>query len=159
IHKLSSRSTGPFVAVNCAALPENLIESELFGHERGAFTGALGRRAGCFEHAHGEALFLGEIAEMPIGVEAKMLPRVEDSRVRRIGGHIEVSVDVRVVAATNRSMSEALEQKLLREDLYYRLNVFHVDLPPLRHRKEDVPLLVQSLISDLNDKHDCRVVD
>ena len=159
IHRLSSRASGPFVAVNCAALPENLIESELFGHERGAFTGALGRRAGCFEHAHGGTLFLDEIGDMPIAMQAKLLRVLEDSRVRRLGGKMEIAVDVRVLAATNKSMQEALEKKLLREDLYYRLNVFHIDLPPLRHRKDDLPALVQALISDLNAKHDCRVAD
>jgi DNA-binding NtrC family response regulator len=159
IHRFSSRSGGPFVAVNCAALPENLIESELFGHERGAFTGAVGRRAGCFEHAHQGTLFLDEIADMPIAMQAKLLRVLEDSRVRRLGGKMEISVDVRVLAATNKSMQEALEKKLLREDLYYRLNVFHIDLPPLRHRKEDIPSLIQALIRDLNGKHDCRVTD
>ncbi len=159
IHRLSSRSTGPFVAVNCAALPENLIESELFGHERGAFTGALGRRAGCFEHAHQGTLFLDEIADMPCAMQAKLLRVLEDSRVRRLGGKVEIAVDVRVLAATNKSMQEALEKKLLREDLYYRLNVFHIELPPLRHRKEDMPALIQSLIRDLNEKHECRVAD
>src|SRR5579885_3108223 len=159
IHRLSSRASGPFVAVNCAALPENLIESELFGHERGAFTGALGRRAGCFEHAHGGTLFLDEIGDMPIAMQAKLLRVLEDSRVRRLGGKIEIAVDVRVLAATNKSMPEALEKKLLREDLYYRLNVFHIELPPLRHRKEDIPSLIQALIRDLNSKHECRVAD
>ncbi|MGH9558270.1 MAG: sigma-54 dependent transcriptional regulator, partial [Bryobacteraceae bacterium] len=159
VHKLSPRASAPFVAVNCAALPENLIESELFGHERGAFTGALGRRAGCFEHAHQGTIFLDEIAEMPIAMQAKLLRVLEDSRVRRLGGKVEISVDVRVVAATNRSLPEALEKKLLREDLYYRLNVFHIELPPLRHRMEDIPVLVQALINDLNTKHDCRVAD
>jgi DNA-binding NtrC family response regulator len=159
VHRLSSRSAGPFVAVNCAALPESLIESELFGHERGAFTGALGRRAGCFEHAHGGTLFLDEIAEMPVAMQAKLLRVLEDSRVRRLGGKVEICVDVRVLAATNRSMQEALEKKLLREDLYYRLNVFHLDLPPLRHRKEDLPLLVKTLIGELNAKHETRVAD
>jgi DNA-binding NtrC family response regulator len=159
IHRSSSRSNGPFVAVNCAALPENLIESELFGHERGAFTGALGRRAGCFEHAHGGTLLLDEIGDMPIAMQAKLLRVLEDSRVRRLGGKMEIAVDVRVLAATNHSMQVALEKKLLREDLYYRLNVFHIDLPPLRHRKEDIPSLAQSLIKDLNEKHECRVTD
>ncbi len=159
IHQLSSRASGPFVAVNCAALPENLIESELFGHERGAFTGALGRRAGCFEHAHQGTLFLDEIAEMPTPMQAKLLRVLEDSRVRRLGGKVEISVDVRVLAATNRNVQEALEKKSLRDDLYYRLNVFHIDLPPLRQRKEDIPVLVESLIQDLNEKHECRVAD
>ena len=159
IHRFSSRSSGPFVAVNCAALPENLIESELFGHERGAFTGAVGRRAGCFEHAHCGTLFLDEIGDMPFAMQAKLLRVLEDSRVRRLGGKMEIAVDVRVLAATNRPVQEALEKKLLREDLFYRLNVFHIDLPPLRQRKEDIPGLVQSLIKDLNERHDYRVTD
>jgi DNA-binding NtrC family response regulator len=159
IHRLSSRSTGPFVAVNCAALPENLIESELFGHEKGAFTGAFGRRTGCFEHAHQGTLFLDEIAEMPLAMQAKLLRVLEDSRVRRLGGSAEIPVDVRILAATNRALPEAIEKKLLREDLYYRLNVFNLDLPPLRHRKEDIPILIQSLIRDLNDKHGAHVLD
>jgi len=159
IHRFSSRSGGPFVAVNCAALPENLIESELFGHERGAFTGAVGRRAGCFEHAHQGTLFLDEIGEMPFAMQAKLLRVLEDSRVRRLGGKMEIAVDVRVLAATNRPVQEALEKKLLREDLFYRLNVFHIDLPPLRQRKEDIPGLAQALIKDLNERHDYRVSD
>ena len=159
IHRLSSRSGGPFVAVNCAALPENLIESELFGHEKGAFTGAFGRRTGCFEHAHQGTLFLDEIAEMSVAMQAKLLRVLEDSRVRRLGGSAEIAVDVRVLAATNRALPEAIEHKVLREDLYYRLNVFNIDLPPLRHRKEDMPLLIQDLIRDLNEKHGARVTD
>ena len=159
IHRFSPRASGPFVAVNCAALPENLIESELFGHESGAFTGAVGRRAGCFEHAHTGTLFLDEIGDMPFAMQAKLLRVLEDSRVRRLGGKSEIAVDVRVLAATNRPVQEALEKKLLREDLFYRLNVFHIDLPPLRHRKEDIPALVQSLIKSLNEKHDYRVTD
>ncbi len=159
IHRLSSRAAGPFVAVNCAALPESLVESELFGHERGAFTGALGRRTGCFEHAHQGTLFLDEIAEMPLAMQAKLLRVVEDSRVRRLGGTSEIEVDVRVLAATNHPMPEAIEQKLMREDLYYRLNVFSIHLPPLRHRKEDISPLVGALIRDLNEKHRCRVTD
>jgi DNA-binding NtrC family response regulator len=159
IHRFSSRSSGPFVAVNCAALPENLIESELFGHERGAFTGAVGRRAGCFEMAHGGTLFLDEIGDMPFAMQAKLLRVLEDSRVRRLGGKMEIAVDVRVLAATNRPVQEALEKKLLREDLFYRLNVFHIDLPPLRQRKEDIPGLVQALIKDINERHDYRVTD
>jgi DNA-binding NtrC family response regulator len=159
IHKLSARAAGPFVAINCAALPEHLIESELFGHERGAFTGAVGRRAGCFEHAHQGTLFLDEIADMPVPMQAKLLRVLEDSKVRRLGGKTETFVDVRVLAATNRTMQEALEKKLLREDLYYRLNVFHIDLPPLRQRREDIPALIHALIHNLNEKHDCHVVD
>jgi transcriptional regulator with PAS, ATPase and Fis domain len=131
----------------------------LFGHEKGAFTGAVARRAGCFELAHQGTLFLDEIGEMPVPMQAKLLRVLEDSRVRRLGGDREISVDVRVVAATNRPIQEAIEKNLLREDLYYRLNVFHIDLPPLRHRKEDIPALAAALIRNLNQKNDCRVTD
>ena len=159
IHKLSPRAAKPFVAINCAALPENLIESELFGHEKGAFTGAVERRTGCFEHAHGGTLLLDEIAEMPTPLQAKLLRVLEDSKVRRLGGKNEIFVDVRIIAATNRSVTDALEKKLLREDLYYRLNVFHIDLPPLRHRREDIPAIAHALIRVINEKHECSVLD
>ena len=128
IHRLSPRSNNPFVAINCAALPDTLIESELFGHEKGAFTGAVERRIGCFEQAERGTLLLDEIGEMQITTQAKLLRVLEDSNVRRLGGKAELPVDVRVVAATNRAPDEALANKTLREDLYYRLNVFHI--PP-----------------------------
>src|SRR5205814_6958990 len=118
----------PFVAINCAALPEHLIESELFGHERGAFTGALARRAGCFEQANRGTLFLDEITEMPIATQAKLLRVLQDGRIRRLGGTSETQVDVRIVTATNRSPEAAVQEKHLREDLYYRLNVFHISM-------------------------------
>jgi DNA-binding NtrC family response regulator len=159
VHNLSPRSAGPFVAINCAALPETLMESELFGHERGAFTGAVERRAGCMELAQNGTLLLDEIAEMPIGTQAKLLRVLEDSRVRRLGGKSEMVVDVRIIAATNRPPLEAIEKGRLREDLYYRLNVFHIQLPPLRERKEDLPALTEALLRDLNKKHNCRVTD
>jgi DNA-binding NtrC family response regulator len=159
IHQLSPRAPGPFVAVNCAAIPESLIESELFGNEKGAFTGALGRRTGCFEHAHQGTLLLDEIGDMPVAMQAKLLRVLESSSFRRLGGQSEISVDVRVLAATNRPVQEAIEKKRMREDLFYRLNVFHIDLPPLRHRKEDIPSLVDALIRNLNQKHECRVTD
>jgi DNA-binding NtrC family response regulator len=157
IHQLSPRSSGPFVAVNCAAMPEALMESELFGHEKGAFTGAVERRAGCFELAQGGSLLLDELAEMPIATQAKLLRVLEDSRVRRLGGKTEIQVDVRVIASTNRSLEEAIQKGQLREDLYYRLNVFQIALPPLRERLDDLPLLTDALIADLNEKHGCRV--
>jgi DNA-binding NtrC family response regulator len=157
MHGLSNRRAGPFVAINCAAMPESLMESELFGHEKGAFTGAVERRAGCFELAQGGTLLLDEIGDMPVNTQAKLLRVLEDSRVRRLGGKKEVEVDVRVVAATNKSVDEALKKGELREDLYYRLNVFHLHLPPLRERKEDLPVLVDAMIRDLNRKHGCRV--
>jgi DNA-binding NtrC family response regulator len=157
IHKLSPRSGNPFVAINCAALPEHLIESELFGHERGAFTGALTRRAGCFEQAHRGTLFLDEITEMPVGTQAKLLRVLQDGKIRRLGGTSETLVDVRIVAATNRPPEKAIEEKRLREDLYYRLNVFQIPLPALRHRKEDLPSLVDALIREMNARHVCKV--
>lgn len=159
IHKLSPRAARPFVAINCAALPESLIESELFGHEKGSFTDALERRAGCFEQAHQGTLLLDEIGEMPSGTQAKLLRVLEESKVRRLGGPHELPVDVRVIAATNRALDAAVKNKLVREDLYYRLNVFHIALPPLRHRKEDIAPLAEVMIADLNRKHDCRVAE
>src|SRR5215471_1475265 len=159
LHALSPRSQGPFFAINCAALPETLIESELFGHEKGAFTGASERRAGCFELAQHGTLLLDEIGEMPAGTQAKLLRILEDSRVRRLGGKTEFEVNVRVLAATNKVPEEAVRGGHLREDLYYRLNVFQVHLPPLRERKEDIQSIVEALLGDLNRKHECRVAD
>jgi DNA-binding NtrC family response regulator len=157
IHRLSPRRGGAFVAVNCAALPESLVESELFGHEKGAFTGAVTRSAGCFEQAHNGTLLLDEIGEMPIATQAKLLRVIEESKVRRLGGASDIPISVRVLAATNRSPEKAIQDKHLREDLYYRLNVFHISLPPLRERKQDIPEIAAALIGDLNQKHDCRV--
>jgi DNA-binding NtrC family response regulator len=159
LHALSTRRQGPFVAINCAALPESLIESELFGHEKGSFTGASERRAGCFEVAQHGTLMLDEIGEMPLPTQAKLLRILEDSKVRRLGGKAEFEVDVRVVAATNKVPDEAVSGGHLREDLYYRLNVFHIHLPPLRERKEDLQPLAEALLGDLNRKHECRVSD
>ncbi len=157
IHRLSPRQPGPFVAINCAALPETLMESELFGHERGAFTGAVERRAGCFELAQNGTLLLDELAEMPIGTQAKLLRVLEDSRVRRLGGKTENLVDVRVIASTNRNPEEAVRDGLLREDLFYRLNVFGLNLPPLRQRLDDIPSLCEAMLQDLNQKNGCRI--
>lgn len=159
IHTLSPRRNGPFVAINCAAMPETLMESELFGHEKGAFTGAVERRAGCFELAQRGTLLLDEIGDMPVGTQAKLLRVLEDSRVRRLGGKNEIVVDVRVIASTNKVLEESLRKGELREDLYYRLNVFQVQLPPLRQRLDDIPILVESLLAALNKKHSCRIVD
>lgn len=159
IHTLSARNAGPFVAVNCAALPESLMESELFGHEKGAFTGAAERRAGCFEQAQNGTLLLDEIGEMPVGTQAKLLRVIEESKVRRLGGTGDIPIAVRVLAATNRSPEQAVQSKLLREDLYYRLNVFHISLPPLRDRKQDIPSIAAALLRDLNRKHGCRVTN
>jgi DNA-binding NtrC family response regulator len=152
IHKCSARSDGPFVAINAAALPETLIESELFGHEQGAFTGAMERSAGCFEQAHGGTLFLDEIGEMPRSTQPKLLRVLEDLRVRRLGGKHEVAVDVRVLAATSQEIGSHL-----REELYYRLNVFQIVIPPLRERKEDIPQIADVMLQNLNKKHGTRV--
>jgi DNA-binding NtrC family response regulator len=157
IHDLSPRRGAPFIAINCAALPDSLVESELFGHEKGAFTDAGVRRQGCFELAGGGTLLLDELGEMPKSTQAKLLRVLEDSRVRRVGGKEEVTVDVRLIAATNRETGEMLRSGVLREDLFYRLNVFHIDLPPLRDRLTDLPQLVDTIISDVNKKHDCAV--
>jgi DNA-binding NtrC family response regulator len=159
LHQLSPRRDGPFVAVNCAALPETLIESELFGHEKGAFTGAVERRAGCFELAQAGTLLLDEIGDMPFSTQAKLLRVLEDSRIRRLGGKEEILVDVRVVASTNKQLEECIKKGTFREDLYYRLHVFPVQLPPLRERKSDIPALCTALLKDLNRKHDCRVTE
>lgn len=153
IHQSSPRATRPFVAINCSAIPESLMESELFGHERGAFTGAISRREGCFELADTGTLFLDEIAEMPAMLQAKLLRVLEERRVRRLGASKEVPVDVRVLAATNKDPHEAVRRGELREDLLYRLNVIHIKLPPLRERREDIPLLAQHLIDELRERH------
>ena len=157
IHELSSRSKGPFIAINASAIPENLMESEMFGHERGAFTGATGIQSGCFELANRGTLFLDEIAEMPAALQPKLLRVLEDRRVRRVGGSQEFLVDVRVLAATNKEPREAVESGKLREDLFYRLNVFTVALPPLRDRKTDIPLLAHAFIREFNAKHNSKV--
>jgi DNA-binding NtrC family response regulator len=157
IHDRSSRSKGPFIAINAAAIPENLLESEVFGHEKGAFTGATGARQGCFELAHHGTLFLDEIVEMPLAVQPKLLRVLEDRIVRRVGGSQEFQVDVRVLAASNQEPRKAVETKKLREDLFYRLNVFTVTLPPLREHREDIPLLVRAFIQEYNKKHNSYV--
>jgi DNA-binding NtrC family response regulator len=157
IHQLSPRRERPFVAINCAAIPETLIESEIFGHEKGAFTGALERRTGCFELAEGGTLLLDEIGEMPIATQAKLLRVLEDHKLRRLGSKVETSVDVRVLAATNKVPDEAVASGELRSDLYYRLNVFNIHMLPLREHKEDIPDLVELLISEMNAKHGRKV--
>jgi len=157
IHELSPRRAAPFIALNCAALPENLVESELFGHEKGAFTDAVVRRQGCFELAEGGTLLLDELGEMPKATQAKLLRVLEDSRVRRVGGKDEILVDVRLIAATNRPTAEMIRSGTLREDLFYRLNVFHIELPPLRDRLADLPQLVETIIADVNKKHNFTV--
>jgi DNA-binding NtrC family response regulator len=159
IHALSPRRAGPFVAINCAAMPDTLMESELFGHEKGAFTGAVERRAGCFELAQNGTVLLDEIGDMPVNTQAKLLRVLEDGRVRRLGGKSEVQLDVRVIAATNSPLDNAIREGKFREDLYYRLNVFPIPLPPLRDRKDDLPVLTTVLLEDLNRKHATKVTD
>ena len=159
IHQLSPRRTGPFFAVNCAAMPETLMESELFGHEKGAFTGAVERRAGCFELAKGGTILLDEIGDMPLATQSKLLRVLEERRVRRLGSAKETELDVRVLASTNRSLKQAIAKQAFRDDLYFRLNVFEIGLPALRDRKSDIPLLSAELLRSLNQKHDCRVTE
>jgi DNA-binding NtrC family response regulator len=146
IHSISSRSQMPLVAVNCAALPETLLESELFGHEKGAFTNAIGQRIGRFEMANGGTIFLDEIGDIPGSMQAKLLRVLQERRIERVGGTETIDVNVRVIAATNRSLWRMVQQKRFRRDLYYRLNVVKIDLPPLRKRPEDIPLLVTHFI-------------
>jgi DNA-binding NtrC family response regulator len=153
LHDLSPRKSRPFVAVNCAAIPETLIESEIFGHERGAFTGAVERRAGCFELADGGTLLLDEIGEMPLATQAKLLRVLEERKLRRLGARVEQDVDVRVLAATNRDPAQAVEKGYLRPDLFYRLNVFNIAMPPLREHLEDLPVLAESMLKEMNQKH------
>ncbi|HTS12209.1 MAG TPA: sigma-54 dependent transcriptional regulator [Candidatus Limnocylindrales bacterium] len=157
IHMLSPRAERPFVAINCSAIPESLMESEIFGHERGAFTGAAERRIGCFELADGGTLLLDEIGEMPAPTQAKLLRVLEDHKVRRLGSKVETPVDVRVLAATNKNPEQAVAEGHLRQDLYFRLNVFHIHLPPLREHKDDLALLVEHLLGDISEKHAKKV--
>jgi DNA-binding NtrC family response regulator len=157
IHDLSPRRSRPFVPINCAAIPETLIESEIFGHEKGAFTGALERRTGCFELAEGGTLLLDEIGEMPIGTQAKLLRVLEDRKLRRLGSKVETSVDVRVLAATNKQPEEAVAKGELRNDLFYRLNVFNIHMPLLREHREDIADLVSALLNEMNEKHGRKV--
>lgn len=159
LHSHSLRSEGPFSAINCAALPETLIESELFGHEKGAFTGAVERRIGAIEAAHGGTLFLDELGEMPMPMQSKLLRVLEDLRFRRLGGKQEIQADVRVVAATNRDPIKAIKEGTLREDLYYRLNVFQIHLPPLRERKADIPVIVNAMVQTMNRKHGTKITN
>jgi DNA-binding NtrC family response regulator len=150
IHRLSPRAASPWVPLNCAAIPETLLESELFGHERGAFTGAIERQAGCFELAHRGTLFLDEIAEMTPATQVKLLRVLQERSFRRLGGRAEQSVDIRVIAATNADPAAAVRKGTLREDLYYRLNVVGIQLPPLRERKDDLPLLIDTFIREFS---------
>ncbi len=157
IHAASARRDKPFIAINAAAIPEGLVESEIFGHEQGAFTGATRSRPGVFELANGGTLFLDEIADMPIVLQPKLLRVLEDNQARRLGGSRDVKFDVRVLAATNRTPAQAIREGRLREDLYYRLNVFEIALPPLRERIDDVALLAQHFVRDFGRKHGVEV--
>ncbi len=159
IHRMSARSGGPYVGINCAAMPETLMESELFGHERGAFTGADRRREGCFEAAGGGTLLLDEITEMKIELQAKLLRVLEERRLRRLGGSTEIPVDVRVLASSNRDLEQAVRDNKLRADLFYRLNVFTIQLPSLRERLDDIPLLAHSFIKHFAETNNKELVD
>jgi two-component system response regulator AtoC len=150
IHRQSQRRTKPFVAVNCAAISEHLIENELFGHERGAFTGAVEKRLGKFELAHGGVLFLDEIASLPLGLQAKLLRILQEREFERVGGNKTVRVNVRIVAASNRDLKRMVAEHTFRDDLFYRLNVVLIHLPPLRERREDLPLLVEHFLAKYN---------
>jgi transcriptional regulator with PAS, ATPase and Fis domain len=154
VHALSPRKHKPFIAANVAALPETLLESELFGHEKGAFTGAIGQRKGYFELAHRGTLFLDEIGEMPHSTQAKLLRVLEEREFMRVGGETAISVDVRVITATNQNLRYMVDSGRFRRDLYYRLNVLHIDLPPLRERRADIPLLIESFIKQTSTEHD-----
>ncbi len=156
LHALSPRADGPFVAINCAAIPDNLLETELFGHEKGAFTGAVARKPGRFEMAHRGTLFLDEIGDLPLALQAKILRALEEKRFERVGGTQSLHVDVRVVAATNRQLKQRVAERQFREDLYFRLSVFPIQIPPLRERSEDVVILARHFVDkfcrDLNKK-------
>lgn len=146
LHALSERAGGPFVAINCAAIPDNLLETELFGHEKGAFTGAVARKLGKFELAHRGTLFLDEIGDLPLGLQAKILRALEERRFERVGGTVPLHVDVRIVAATNKGLRASVAARLFREDLYFRLSVFPITIPPLRERPEDIPILARHFV-------------
>jgi two-component system response regulator AtoC len=153
LHELSSRAASPFLPINCATLPEPLLESELFGYERGAFTGAERSREGLFETAHGGTVFLDEIGELPLALQAKLLRVLEDHTFRRVGGARNISVDLRVIGATNRDLEKAIEQGSFRSDLFYRLNVVQIRLPALRERPEDIPLLAEHFLKHFSRLH------
>jgi len=153
LHAASARRGGPFVKVNCAAIPPGLLESELFGHEKGAFTGAHRRKPGQFEYANKGTIYLDEIAELPQALQAKLLHVLQDFRFARVGGHAVIDVDARVIAATNRDLEHAMTRGEFREDLYYRLNVVEIRIPPLRERREEIPLLVASFLARFNAQY------
>src|SRR5438128_8335932 len=156
LHAASRRCNGPFIKVNCAAIPRELLESELFGHEKGAFTGAHRRTPGQFKYATKGTIYLDEIAELPLALQAKLLHVLQDFCFSRVGGHGLINVDARVIAATNRDLEHALARGEFREDLYYRLNVVELRVPPLRERNEDIPLLVSAFLSRFNEQYGRR---
>jgi len=158
IHKESKRSNKPFIKVNCASIPENLIESELFGHEKGAFTGAFEKRIGRFELANGGTFFFDEIGNLSLDIQAKLLRVIQEKEIKPVGGERTHKVDVRIIAATNQDLKQLIAQKLFREDLYYRLNVVPIHIPPLRERKEDIPFLVNHFLKKYNRKRACPVI-
>ncbi len=153
IHRQSARKDKPFIEVNCAAIPNELIESELFGHEKGSFTGAIQQRIGKFELANKGTIFLDEIGDMSLQAQAKVLRAIEDSKIERVGGTRKIEVDVRIVAATNKNLKEEIEKGNFREDLFHRLNVIPINIPPLRERTDDIPLLVKNFADDISNKH------
>lgn len=159
IHQLSPRKNKPFIKINCAALPASLIESELFGHEKGAFTGAYDKRIGKFEQANGGSIFLDEIGEMPLEMQAKLLRVLQEKEIERIGGRAPIKVDVRIIAATNRNLEKEIGEGRFRLDLYYRLNVFPIILPPLRERKEDIPMLADYFVNRYARKIGKKITD
>jgi two-component system nitrogen regulation response regulator NtrX len=156
LHEKSPRRDGPFVSLNCAAIPAELMESEIFGHEKGAFTGAAGRHVGKFEQAHGGTLFLDEIGDMPVAMQAKLLRVLEEGEIERVGGDKPIAVDVRVVVATHRNLEEQVRQGAFREDLYHRIFVFPIVLPPLRERREDIRVLAEHFVRQLSDQNNWR---
>lgn len=157
IHEISKRSQKPFVPVNCGAIPGELLESELFGHEKGAFTGAFSARAGRFEMAQGGTLFLDEIGDMPLQMQVKLLRVLQERKFERVGSNKAIEADVRIIAATHQNLEQMVEQKTFREDLYYRLNVFPIETPALRNRVDDIPLLIQELVNRHGNDNNCKI--
>lgn len=153
IHNSNSKRTRPFIAINCSAIQESLLESELFGHVKGAFTGAVHTKKGVFELAHGGTLFLDEIGELPLHLQPKILRAIETGTIRPVGGEHEIKVDIRLISATNRDLQEMVQEEKFREDLYYRINVIHFTLPPLRERREDIPLFVHFFMRHFSELH------
>lgn len=157
IHKLSSRNNGPFIAVNCSALSEGILESELFGHEKGSFTGAIDKKIGRFEAASKGTIFLDEIGEISPTIQVKLLRVLEEHKIERVGSNISIDVDIRIIAATNKKLLEEVKEGRFREDLYYRLNVIKIDTPPLRERREDIPFLIDAFVKEFSLAHSINI--